>query len=58
MNALRQEKLSLITSDKISKSAQIFQFPNQKSKPSQELKVASMACHRCEMKDWDFSRGW
>jgi len=58
MNALRQEKLSLITSDKIHKSAVILQFPAPKSIPSQELKVASMACHRCEMKDWDFSRGF
>lgn len=58
MTALRKEKLSLITSDKTHKSAVILQFPAPKSKPSQELKIVSIACHRCEMKDWDFSRGW
>lgn len=53
MKTLRKEILSEVIGD-VKQSAKIYQFPVIKP----EHKVDSMACHRCEMKDWDFSRGF
>ncbi len=57
MNTQRKEILLEVIGD-VKQSAKILQFPVSKPETKPEHKVASMACHRCEMMDWNFSRGW